>query len=153
MAERHQFCNGIVSAPRPRAPPRGCYVKQLIHQVAGGTSLPWYSTPPSQGLPEKVFWGLHAGVVFGPVHANEEFESFISVKVPVPASLLSAAELRELPQVVWINVYTDRRYHRHGAQTVSNHYCEEVAGSEVQLWYDNGWKDTWVRDHGTLELR
>ena len=141
MAHRRQFGNGIVSAPRPRAPHIGCYVKQLIHQVAGGTSLPWYFTPPSAGSPEQAFRGLHAGVVFGPVHDVEEFGSFISVKVPVPASLLSEAELRKLPQLMWINVYTDR----HRGQNVIHHYCEEVAESEVRLWYDHGWKDTWVQ--------
>ena len=141
MAHHHQFRNGIVSAPRPLVPPIGCYVRQLIHKVEGGTCLPWYFTPPSANLPQHVFRGLGAGVVFGPVHEVEEHGSFISVKVPVPTSLLSEAEHRELPQLVWLNVYTNR----HRGRNVSQHYCEVVPESEVILWRDRGWKDTWVQ--------
>ena len=140
MPTRHRYTNGIVSAPRPPAPLIGSYVRQLIHKVEGGTCLPWYMTPPRDGLPLQVSQGLDAGAVFGPVHDVDEFGPFISVKVPVPASLLSAAERDQLPQLVWINVYTDR----HRRKVVTHHFCEVVAECDVREWHDHGWQDSWV---------
>ena len=143
MAYVRWFRNGIMSAPRPPPPARGCYVRQLIHKQEKGTCLPWYLAPPSQDLPFPVCRGLGAGVVFGLVYDVEEFGSLLSVMVPVKtvACFLSDAERCDLPELVWINVYTNR----HRGREVSHHYCQVVPEYEVRSWHAQGWKDVVVQ--------
>ena len=138
----HEFRNGIVSAPRPPKPPVGSYVRQLIRLTDEGTHLPWYFTPPSAGIPDRVSGGLDAGTVFGPVHEAEETLAtlgLISVLVPVPVGLLSMEDRVGMPDLIWVNIYTNRR---HGRE-VSHHYCEQVSDAEVQSWHGRGWQDAW----------
>ena len=125
-------------------PPQGSYVRQLIQkQNHGGTHLPWYLAPPSARLPHKVSWGLDAGTVFGPVHEAEDTlgtVGFISVLVPAPVALLPSEDQDDVPELVWINIYTNRR----NKQAVSHHYCEQVLHNEVENWHARGWYDKWV---------
>ncbi len=113
-----EFRNGIVEAPEPAVPGRGSYVRQLIRKAPRGTTLPWYWTAPSaRGPTTPVFQGLGRGTVFGPVRETDatlQTIGFISLLVPPPLSLLAPSERAGRPDLVWVNMYTNKR----GGRTV-----------------------------------
>ena len=141
--------NGILEAPPPCLPAHGSYVKQIIRKLPGRTKLPWYWTSPrcSKYIGGRwvcpVYDGLDAGTVFGPVHAVEntlEGGGFISVMVPPPLLVVPSEDRAELPELVWVNIFTNRFRHRH----VSHHFCTVVSETEVEAWKGCGWFDNWV---------
>ena len=119
-------------------------MKQAIRKLPGRTKMPWYLTAPSASqscLP--VFDGLDAGTVFGPVHdVDETLEGggHMSVLVPPPLSLVPPAYRASLPELVWVNIYTNRN----GGRWVSHHFCIVVPEPEVREWRACGWYDIWV---------
>ena len=137
----------------PVWPEVGAYVRQCIVSVPKGTHLPWYWTPPSDRsdrLP-PLYRGLAAGTVFGPVHKVEDTldkEGFISVLVPPPLCKVPREDRETLPDLVWINIFTNRRKGRE----VRHHYCRVVAKKEVAMWRRLGWKDVWI-DQPNLIMR
>ena len=144
--------NGILVGD-PVWPERGAYVRQCIVSVHKGTHLPWYWTPPSDRsdrLP-PVYRGLAAGTVFGPVHQVEDTldkEGFISVLVPPPLCKVPREDRETHPDLVWINIFTNRQ----GGREVRHHYCTVVAEAEVASWRRLGWKDVWI-DQPNLIMR
>ena len=144
--------NGIIVGD-PVWPEVGAYVRQCILRVPKGTHLPWYWTPPSDRsarLP-PLYRGLAAGTIFGPVHQVEDTldkEGFISVLVPPPLCKVPREDRETLPDLVWINIFTNKRKGR----KVSHHYCRVVADKEVDMWRRLGWKDVWI-DQPNLIMR
>ena len=144
--------NGIIVGD-PVWPEVGAYVRQCIVSVPKGTHLPWYWTPPSDrsaGLP-PLYRGLAAGTIFGPVHQVEDTldkGGFISVLVPPPLCKVPREDRETLPDLVWINIFTNKRKGR----KVSHHYCRVVADKEVDMWRRLGWKDVWI-DQPNLIMR
>jgi hypothetical protein len=144
VAMSRALSNGILEAPPPCLPAHGSYVKQIIRKLPGRTKLPWYWTAPSaRSSLGPVYDGLDAGTVFGPVHAVEntlEGGGFISVMVPPPLSVVPSEDCAELPELVWINIFTNRFRYRQ----VSHHFCTVVSETEVEAWKACGWFDNWV---------
>ena len=144
------YNNGIIVGD-PVWPKVGAYVRQCIVSVPKGTHLPWYWTPPSDRsarLP-PLYRGLAAGTIFGPVHQVEDTldkGGFISVLVPPPLCKVPREDRETLPDLVWINIFTNRRKGRE----VRHHYCRVVAKKKVAMWRRLGWKDVWIEKGQTL---
>ena len=71
---------------------------------------------------------------------------FISVLVPPPLCKVPREDRETLPDLVWINIFTNRQ----GGREVRHHYCTVVAEVEVNAWRRLGWKDVWIEKGQTL---
>ena len=134
--------NGILVGD-PVWPEVGAYVRQCIG--GKGTHLPWYWRPPSDWRDRlaPLYRGLAAATVFGPVHKVDDTldeGGFISVLVPPPLCKVPREDWETFPDLVWINIFTNRR----GSRVVRHHYCTVVAEAEVASWRRLGWKDVWI---------
>ena len=140
-----QYKNGIVRGEGPEDLQVGDYVEQVIRKQHGNkrarTSLPWYVCPPSASKSRlDRFEGMDAGTVYGPIHAIDDTlgsMGLVSVAVPLPWKRqdLESRWQEVIPEVIWINVYTNRR---------GDHlYCRKVPVPVVQEWERQGWQHTW----------
>ena len=124
--------NGILVGD-PIWPERGAYVQQCFLSEREGAHLPWWGVPPSDRKGRgwsPLYRGLAAGTVFGPVHKVDDTlddGGFISVQVPPPLCKVPREDRETLPDLVWINIFTNRR----GGREVRHHYCTVVAEAEV----------------------
>ena len=140
-----EWPNGIRVAPPPalRRLERS-YVRQLIRKIPDSTKLPWYASNPIAGWGQAaIHSGLDRGTVFGPVHAVSDARAthgLISVCVPPPLCCLPYDARDSLPSLIWVNVFTCR----HRGRTVSHHFCEPVAASDIDQWRAHGWYDWWI---------
>ena len=84
-----------------------------------------YADPPSaRRFLLQPTYRFQKGEVLGIVHETEEFEQFVSIRVPHP---------REKNMLIWVNVW--------GSGT---NYAYPVRSSCVESWRRQGWKDNWV---------
>ena len=137
--------NGILVGD-PIWPERRAYVQQCFLSEREGVHLPWWGVPPSDRKGRgwsPLYRGLAAGTVFGPVHKVDDTlddGGFISVQVPPPLCKVPREDRETRPDLVWINIFTNRRKGRE----VRHHYCRVVAKKEVAMWRRLGWKDVWI---------
>ena len=98
-----------------------------------GTPTPmFYLLPPSENLPESRLRRQDVGefgaqTYFGPVHAVERTQRFVSCLVPHP----NTAEAG----LVWVNVQ---------ANESGRTYCRVVPRRQVRAWRRRGWKTSFL---------
>ena len=111
------------------SPTRGSYWEQTLPKTPGVCKLPWYSLPPSRGGTSgigPVAHGVDQGFIFGPVHASEETDRFVSIQVPAPWKYLpekaASTQNLERPNLIWINILRKKRDREGQAGTIAIYY-------------------------------
>ena len=116
----------------------GSYVVQV--RGGGGFSVPWYLTRGGVKLPTSV---KLKGVVYGPVHAKETADGFVSILVPPPQGLQGNQHAEDaLPSLIWINVGKYSWADKFGGFLS----CVALAETFIASWKAKGWQDKLVLD-------
>ena len=98
--------------------------------------LRFYLWPPSEHAAARLEAAYEPRQYFGPVHAVERTDRFLSARVPHP-------QHREL--LIWLNVCT--------SQGPSTLFCFPVSSADLASWMEAGWQNNFVDESEAEQTR